>query len=156
MHCPRRGTLAREDGLTLTEIMIAVVMVTILVGATGPRIAPVLTRTAAGQAASLVAVDLEQAVSLASRQRRPVRIACDCAAGRYTFTDRANGTVLFTRAMTGTAGGFGLTGLAFTNNPVDVFPSGQTSAPLTVSLTANNVTRQVAMSTGGFVRVITP
>ena len=154
MHRPRRGTLAREDGLSLTDIMIAVVLVSMLVTTAGPRIAPVLTRTAAGHAASLVALDLEQAVSIASRQRRPVRIACDCANGRYTFTDRANGTVLFSRVVTGTGGGFGLTGLAFSTAPVDVFPSGQTSAPLTVSLTANNVTRRVAMSTGGFVRVI--
>ena len=154
MHRPRRSILARENGLTLTEMMIGVVLVTILVSATTTRIGPVLTRSSAGQAATLVALDLEQAVSLASRQRRPVRVACDCANGRYTITDRTNGTVLFNRVLTGEAGGFGLTGLTFSTAQIDVFPSGQTSAPLTVSLTANNVTRQVSMSTGGFVRVI--
>ena len=153
MHRPRRSAPARERGFTLTEMLIAIVLVAILVSTIGPRIAPVITRNAAGQAASLVALDLEHAVSLAGRQRRPVRIAC-CAQGSYSVTDRANGTLLFRRVVAGGAGGFGLTGITFSTPHVDVFPSGQTSAPLTVSLSATTVTRQVAMSTGGFVRVI--
>jgi prepilin-type N-terminal cleavage/methylation domain-containing protein len=154
MHRPRRISLAQEHGLTLTEMMIVVVVVGIMMVTIAPRIAPLLSRTGAGQAASLVALDLEQAVSLASRQRRPVRVACDCANGSYTITDRGNGNVLFRRVVAGLAGGFGLSGLTFSTPEVDVFPSGQTSAPLTVSLASSGTTRRVSMSTGGFVRVI--
>jgi len=154
MHRPGRSAPAWDRGLTLTEMLMVIVVVAILVATTAPRIVPILTRAGAGQAASLVATDLEQAVSLASRQRRPVRVACDCANGTYTITDRGNGTVLFHRVVVGGSGGFGLNSMAFSTPQVDIFPSGQTSAPLTVSLTASDVTRQVSMSTGGFVRVI--
>ena len=153
MHRPRRSAQGRERGLTLTEMMIGIVLVAILAATMSPRIVPILTRVEVGQAASLLATDLEQAVSLASRQRRPVRVAC-CASGAYTITDRGNGTVLFRRVVAGGSGGFGLNSMTASTPEVDIFPSGQTSAPLTVSLTADAVIRQVTMSTGGFVRVI--
>lgn len=152
MQQPRPASA--ERGLTLMEIMIVVVVVGMLAAMIGPRVVPILARAGAGQAAGVVATDLEQAVSLASRQRRPVRLACNCAAGSYSVTDRGTGTVLFSRVVGGTSGDFGVRTLAFSTPQVDIFPSGQTSASLTISLTAYNVTRQVTMSTGGFVRVI--
>ena len=138
----------------MLELALVLVMVGMIASIVAPRISAVLTRSSAGQAASVVAGDLEQAVSLASRQRRPVRIACDCAAGTYEVTDRASGTLLFRRAITGAAGGFGATQLTFSPSVIDVFPSGLTSGALAILVGAAGATRQVTMSTGGFVRVV--
>jgi len=142
----------RHNGFTLMELTTVIAFVGILAAIVSTRIAPVLTRTSAGQAISVVASDLELAVSIASRQRRPVRLSCDCAAGVYTITDRESGALLFRRVVGGASGGFGVTGLGFSDT-TDVFPSGVTSGALTVTVSAPGVSRQVTMSTGGFVRI---
>jgi Tfp pilus assembly protein FimT len=134
--------------------MMGVAMLGILVSIGLPRVSAVLQRSSARQAAGVVAADLEQAVSLAARQRRPVRLTCNCPAGTYTLSDRTSGTVLFHRVIGGTGGNLALGGLTFSANPIDIFPSGMTSAALTVTLTTGGTSRQVIMSTGGFVRVV--
>jgi prepilin-type N-terminal cleavage/methylation domain-containing protein len=142
-----------RGGFTLMELLVAIVFIGIMTAIMAPKIVPVLTRSSAGQAISVVANDLELAVSLASRQRRPVRISCDCAAGTYTLTDRESGAVLFRRVLGGPNAGFGITGLTLSET-TDVFPSGVASAVLTVTVSASGVSRQATMSTGGFVRII--
>jgi len=119
-----------------------------------PRIAMVMTRAGTGQAASVVAFDLERAVTLAARERKPVRITCDCANGSYTITDRASGTVLVTRKVAGPTAHMNVQTLAFSTTPVDVFPSGMASGPLTVTLTSSGTSRQVTMSAGGVIRLV--
>ena len=142
-----------EKGFTLIEMLLVVTIFGLMAAMIGSRAAPLMTRTGAGQAAAAVALDLEQAVSLAARQRKPVRISCDCGNQALLITDRAAGTVLYRRPLGGN-GGYGVTALALSTSPVDVFPSGLTSAALTVTVTASQASRQVTMSTGGFVRVV--
>jgi len=141
-------------GFTIMELMMVITLVGIIAAMAMPRISQVMTRSGASQAAGVVATDFEYAVSLAARQRRPVRIACDCANGIYTFSDRASGTLLFRRRIGGTDGGFGLTALTFSSSSVEIFPSGITSGALTVTLDASGATRQVTLSSAGFVRVV--
>jgi prepilin-type N-terminal cleavage/methylation domain-containing protein len=143
-----------EIGFTLTELLLVIAVLGILSVMLLPKATAVLTRAATGQAAGIVALDLERAVTLAGRERRPVRIACDCANGRYTITDRASGTVLVTRTLAGGNGQLNVQAIAFSATPVDVFPSGLTSGALTVTLTSSGVSRQVTMSAGGFVRLV--
>ena len=147
---------ARMRGFTMVEMAIVITMTGILTAMIGQRVAPLLSRSGAGHAAAVIALDLEHAVSLAGRQRMPVRVIGDSTTQSYTLTDRASGTVLFRRVLGGVNGGYGVTRLAFSTTPLDVFPSGLTSGALTVTVSAGTVSRsrQVTMSTGGFVRVI--
>jgi type II secretory pathway pseudopilin PulG len=135
-------------------MVMAVAVLGILAAVLLPKMTAVLQRGGTGQAASVVASDLEQALSLAARQRKPIRVTCDCGAGRYAITDRATGTVLFQRLLAGADGQMALSTLAFSTNPIDIFPNGMTSAALTVTVSSSAVSRQVTMSTGGFVRVV--
>jgi Tfp pilus assembly protein FimT len=144
---PRRG-------FTVAELLLLVVVVGLLAVVAGPRTVAVLQRAGLQQAASVVANDLEQAVSLAARQRRPVRIACDCVAGTYTLVDRTTGAVLFRRDIVGTSAGYGVGALAFSPAQVEVFPSGVTTGALTVTLSSSGGSRRVIMSAGGLVRVL--
>lgn len=141
-------------GFTVTELLAVIVVVGILAVMIGPRVTALMSRAGASNASTVIALDLEQAVSLAARQRRPVRITADPTTQSYTFADRASGTVLFKRLLGTGSASSSATGLTFSPNPIDVFPTGLTSAGLTVSVTAGSVVRQVTMSTGGFVRVI--
>ena len=135
-------------GLSVVAV-IGIVMATVF-----PNPVVGVTRSGTGQAASLVALDLERAVTRAVREGKPIRIACDCANGRYTVADRASGTVIMTRRVAGGNGQLGVQTLAFSATPIDIFPSGLASGPLTVTLTSDGVSRQVTMSTSGLVSLV--
>ncbi len=143
-----------RHGFTLTEMLVVITVLGVLLAMLLPKTVQVLTRAGTGQAAGLVALDLERAVTLAGRERRPVRIACDCANGSYTVADRTTGTVLITRRIAGGNGQLSVQSVAFSASPVDIFPSGMASGPLTVTLSSSGASRQVTMSGGGFVRLV--
>lgn len=149
-----RSPTPRVAGFTLVELALALVMIGILAAIITPRIAMVLQRSSARQAAGVVSTDLEQAVSLAMRLRVPVRIACDCPNGRLLITNRNNGEPLFSRQLGGAAGGFYLQAMSLSPATTDVYPNGVTSGALTVTLTTAVGTRQVVLSSAGFARVL--
>ena len=97
----------------------------------------------------MVAADLESAFSMAARQRRPIRISC-CTAAGYTFADRSDGTVRLQRSLSD----YGVTTLAFTVSPVDIFPSGVASSADTVTIGAAGYTRRIVMTSAGLVRIL--
>jgi len=154
MSASNTVTYRARAGFTIMELMLVITVIGILAAVCMPRISQIITREGAGQAAGVVANDLEYAVSLAARQRKPLRVACDCANGIYTLSDRATGNVIFRRRIGGSDGGLGLTTLTFSSTPVDIFPSGLTTGALTVTVTASGSSRQVTMSTAGFVRPV--
>jgi hypothetical protein len=73
--------------------------------------------------------------------------------GTYTVADRTGGTVRLQRPLT-TDRDFGVATVSFSTAPVDIFPSGIASAPLTVTLASGSVSRQITMSAAGQVRVV--
>ena len=145
--------LQSTRGFTLTEALIAVALLGMVASIVGTRVAPLVSRTGASQAASLVALDLEKAVTIAARQRKPVRVSCDCSNNAYLVTDRASGNILLRRALSGNAS-YGVTGMEFSVASIDIFPSGLTSGALTITLRAGTVSRLVTMSSGAFVQVV--
>ena len=152
MLSPRRP--ARPAiGFTIIELLIAVTVFGIMVAIAMPRISRATAIWSTRRIAGVVANDLESAFSLASRQRRPVRLSCDCANGRYTITDRATGGLLLQRAL-GAGSGYNMTSLEFSTPTVDVFPAGFASAALTVTISGGARTAQIALSTAGQVRVL--
>lgn len=148
------ATTRNRAGFTLVELVIVVVMIGILAAIIMPRVSALIQRSSARQGIGVVATDLEQAVSLAMRQRVPMRISCDCPNGVLLVSNRNTGAVLRRRYLVGSAGGFYLSGLTLSPAQVDVYPSGVASAPLTVTLTSTVGTRQVSMTSAGFVRVL--
>jgi Tfp pilus assembly protein FimT len=141
-----QGDIKDARGITIIELLIVVTILALLSMMVGQQVKPTLERTEASNAAALVALDLEQAVSLAARQRRPVRVSCDCPGRSYAIIDRGTGTELSRRVL-GTA-------IAFSPDHIDVYPSGLTSAALTVTVGTAPIARRVMMSPGGFVRVL--
>jgi Tfp pilus assembly protein FimT len=134
-------------------LILTVVVLSLMTLVGMPRVNTFMTHLRVQRASALVAADLEQAFALAGRQRRPVRITCACASQTYTVADRSSGTTQLTRAL-GADADYKLTTLTFSATPVDVFPSGVTSAPLTVTIGAGGYTRQITLTSAGQVRIL--
>ena len=143
----------RRRGFTLPEMMIAIVIIVLLSAMAFPSTARQIRRGRVNQAANIIAADLENAVSSAARQRKPVRITFVPGARMFTVADRATGTVLRQRAV-GQDTEWKLATLSFSETTVDVFPTGVTSVPLTVSVGDGSYTRQFRLSRAGFVQVV--
>jgi type II secretion system protein H len=150
----RRSVSGSRAGFTLIEIIFSLVIVGLLAAVALPPIGRSMARSRLDRAAAVVAADLELGPSLAQRQRRPVRLSWDAALGAYSVADRASSTVYTRRILAGAKSDFGVTSATFSASPVDYFPNGVASSPLTVTLTEAGLSRQVTMSRVGFVRVL--
>lgn len=151
MNLPRTPGRA---GFTLTELLMVVVILGILAAMATPRFYRTVNRSKVNEAAGVVAADLEQAVTLATRRRQPMQLSLDGTA-TYTIRDRATApadTVRVRRDLT-RAGDQGVESITFSRSPVQLFPNGMTDGALTVTLTGAGQTRTVTLSAAGQVRV---
>src|SRR6476646_423186 len=146
-----RGARVRA-GFTLIEVLLIVVIIGLLVAFMVPRVGATIQHARVNRAANAVAGDLELAFTMAARQRRPIRLTTT-GTTTYTMSDRIGGTLRASRNL-GAASEFKLDTLSFTPATIDVFPSGVSTAALTVAVTANGYTRQVILSRGGQIRVM--
>ena len=85
-HITRRHLDRR--GFTLPEILIAIVLIVLLTAMVFPSTAKRIRHGRINQAAGVVAADLENAVSYAARQRKPVRITWSPGTTSFTVGDR--------------------------------------------------------------------
>lgn len=137
----------------MMELLVVVVFVGILATMAAPKVSLLVGRSKVNQAAGVVAGDLEQAVTLAGRRRRPMVLSIE-SPGVYTVRDRAtsgNDTVRLRRSIA-IAGDAGVTSLTFSPTTVDLFPSGTVSSALTVTISGRGNTRTVTLSAAGQVR----
>jgi prepilin-type N-terminal cleavage/methylation domain-containing protein len=141
-------------GFTLAEILVAVAILGILATMTGPAMSRVVRHNRVNRSATVIAADLQNAFAVAARQRQPVRIQADAATRSYQFVDRRTGQVLRIRTFYGDTSEYRLTSLVFTPATIDVFPSGISSAALTVDLANGDYSRQITASTAGFIRTL--
>jgi prepilin-type N-terminal cleavage/methylation domain-containing protein len=149
----RPSPTAHRRGFSLVEVSLAMVVLALLLVIGTPRVSRYMTEMRVQRATAVVATDLEQAFAMAGRQRKPVRLNCTCGSQMYTVTDRLGGTTRLTRTL-GADADYKLTTLTFSAAPVDIFPSGVMSAPLTVTVGAGGYSKQVVMTTAGQVRIL--
>src|SRR5215207_5162675 len=155
----RRGQL----GFTMIELALTFTIIAILSLIVFPRFRRVMQSSQTRRSAAIVSMDLERAFTLAARYRKPMRLSCvggavsqtlqTCASGTYTIADRTGGTVRLTRNLRGD-GDLGRMTVTFSANPVDIFPSGVSSAAITLGITSGYSTRQILVTTAGQVRIL--
>jgi type II secretion system protein H len=142
-----------RPGFTMVEVLVVVAIVGILATMVGPAMSRIVRHQRANRAAMVIAADLQNAFAVAARQREPVRIQADAPTRSYQFVDRKTGAVLRIRTFYGDTSEYRLTTLVFNPTTLDVFPSGISSAPLTVSLANGDYAKTISASTAGFIRV---
>jgi type IV fimbrial biogenesis protein FimT len=149
---PARSRSALRAGFSLIEMMVTVSMLAIMVGMAAPNVSRDISHARVNSAARVVAGDLENALSLAGRQRRPVRVVIDGSLKEIRLVDRVSGTMISRRAL-GTVSDFKLYSVAGAPSTVDVLPHGVATATTVVTLSAAGYSRRVTMTRGGHVRV---
>lgn len=144
---------SRRGGFTLMELLLVVVCLGILTALAAPKVGQAVARSKVNQAAGVLSGDLEQAITLAARRRRPMVLTTD-GAGSYTVRDRATSPndSLRLRRVLSVGADAGATTVTFAPTTVQIFPTGALSAPLTVTVTGAGHTRIVTVSTAGLVR----
>lgn len=142
----------------MVELAIAMVIIGIMLLSAIPRVDRSVNSARVGRAATVVALTLERSFTLASRQRRPVTIACEgttvlCPTSVIEIRDCGGPGLLCHRRALGPGTEFGLDSLRLSDATVSVSPFGIAQLPLTVVLYKGTATRTVTMSTVGMVRV---
>jgi type II secretory pathway pseudopilin PulG len=143
---------ARRAGFSLVEMMVMVAMLGIMVGMVAPTVSKDISHSRVNGAAQVVAADLEQALSLAGRQRRPIRVVVDGSLKEIRLIDRVSGQLISRRAL-GDISDYKLYSVAGSPSTVDLLPQGVVTAPTIVTLSAAGYSRRVTMTRGGYVRV---
>ena len=145
-------TRALRAGFSLIEMMVTVSMLGIMVGMVAPNVSKDISHSRVNRAVRVVATDLEQALSIAGRQRRPVRVVFDGSAKEIRLIDRTNGQ-LISRRVLGDISEYRLYSVAGSPSTVDLLPHGVATASTIVTLSAGGYSRTVTMTRGGHVRV---
>lgn len=139
----------------MIELALTLCVLGIMTAMMIPKVGRIMQATRVRRQTAIVAADLEQAFTLAARYRKPMRLSCACGGPAYTYTvaDLTGGTVRLTRTL-GVDQDLGTnTTLNFSASPVDIYPSGVSTAALTVTIASGISSRTVSLSTGGLVRI---
>ena len=145
-------TRALRAGFSLIEMMVTVSMLGIMVGMVAPNVSKDISHSRVNRAVRVVATDLEQALSMAGRQRRPVRVVFDGSRKEIRLIDRTSGQ-LISRRVLGDISEYKLYSVAGSPSTVDLLPHGVATASTIVTLSAGGYSRTVTMTRGGHVRV---
>jgi prepilin-type N-terminal cleavage/methylation domain-containing protein len=146
--------IGSRSGFTMIELALTLTVIAIMTAMMIPRFGRTMNSHRVARTAALVAGDLEQAFTMAGRYRKPLRITVTTGTASYTVTDVAGGTLRLSRQLRDSDLGNMTVTLPNGGGTVDVFPSGFSTAPLLVRITAGNSTRGISLSTAGLVRII--
>ncbi len=147
-RCPSRA------GFTIFEALMVLVVVGIIVGAMMPSVRLQLSRARVNRAANVTAADLFLAQSQAARRHMPVVLTWDGTAKTTVISlPPPTSTVLLTRRY-GADSEFRLATLSASVSAVQVYPNGQASSSVTVTVGFGTYSRQVRMTRAGLIRVL--
>lgn len=149
-----RGPFARQ-GFTLIEMLVAVAMLAIIMGMSIGRISAIISRQRVNRAAIALSNDIESAFSLATRDRKPIRIAFDSTGLQFAVSDAISGTVFRRTSLAN----FDLqsSNVSLSRESVRVYPVGLATDTLSITLAATiggtTYSQRVRMGRGGLVQI---
>jgi type II secretory pathway pseudopilin PulG len=133
------------------------IVVMAIIGVVGtiafPAVERQLLASKVDRAATVLAMDLQNAFTLAARQRKPIRVNLDWSTRQMTIRDRQTGVVLSRRLYGPRVSPFALSDFDPSIGAFFIFPNGMSDVPVTVTLGAGTQQRLVSMSRVGHVRI---
>ena len=117
-----------------------------------------LRRDRVAKVAAIVGTDVEQAFSIAARQRLPVRILIDRADKKLTIVDRNEPTLIYKTRSFARTGEYAVDSLRSNRDTIDIMPNGLATDTMNLSLIilsrgGTPYAKSVRASIGGLVRV---
>ena len=137
----------------MIELIMVFVIIGIVVAVVAPRVSRSTRAVKLDRARRTIAGDMQLASALAARHRKPVRLVRFTSGTGYQIEDRAATPTVFVRRDYGAASEYTLSTLTFAPETTYFFPNGIASNALTVTLASDGPTKDVTMTTAGFVRV---
>lgn len=145
-----------HDGFTLLELLVVLVVGGIVLSIAVPAVNSGLDQSRVQRAASVAAIDVQLAFSMAARQRQPVRITVDVDDRIMRIVDHAEPTRVYSQRFFGSDGEHPVQSVAVSDSEVVVFPGGLADGALAITFGIGDNRRRVVMSRAGQVRVNTP
>jgi prepilin-type N-terminal cleavage/methylation domain-containing protein len=139
-------------GFSLIETLITLSVLSIVVGALAPMFVRQINHARVNGAAQVIAGDLETALSLAQRQRRPVRVTVDGTQRAVVITDRASGQTI-ARRVYGPLSDYKVQTLTLAPATFDILPHGVATSAATLTVGTSGYTRRVTITRAGYVRL---
>ena len=139
-------------GFTLIETLIMLAVMAILAGALAPVVARRISHSRVNGAAQVLVGDLEMALSLAARQRRPVRVTVDATQRSVLIADRASGQTIARHAY-GPASEYKVETLSSSPASIDILPHGVATSAATLTVGIGDYSRRVTLTRAGLVRL---
>jgi prepilin-type N-terminal cleavage/methylation domain-containing protein len=143
----------RANGFTVVELVIAMALFALVTVFAVPRASEAMRIATVDRASRVVAIDLEQALGLAARHRAPIRVRQPNGTRQIVAQNRNTSVVYRTTNLEEDTGGLDVETLTLNPTSVDVFPTGQVSAALTVTIGSGDYQRTVTLSQAGQIRV---
>jgi type II secretion system protein H len=146
-----------RTGFTLLELMVVLCMVGLIAAISIRSVGDTIRRDRINKAMAILSADLEQAFSLAARQRTPIRLLFDSTKMTFSVAERSDTTLKY-RVRQFKTGDLALDYMSLSRTTLDILPSGLSADTLSLRLgiySKSNSTydRTLRMSRGGMVRI---
>lgn len=153
----RQSPSRSRDGFTFIEILVVFIVFSAVAAISLRSIGDTLRRDRLTKATGVVGADIEQAFSIAARQRLPVRLLIDRTNRKLTVVDRNTPTLVYKTRSFAKAGAYELDSLWSNRDTIDIMPNGLATDTLYLTMgvlsKGANYTKAVRVSKGGLVRV---
>ncbi len=153
-HSPSR----RRSGFTFIEILVVFIVFSAVMAISVRSVGDTLRRDRVAKVSAIVGTDIEQAFSIAARQRLPVRMLIDRTNLKLTIVDRNTPTLIYKTRSFARTGEYALDSLWSNRDTIDIMPNGLATDTLKLSLVIKTrggapYAKSVRASKGGLVRL---
>jgi type II secretory pathway pseudopilin PulG len=153
-HSPSR----RRSGFTFIEILVVFIVFSAVMTISVRSVGDTLRRDRVAKVSAIVGTDIEQAFSIAARQRLPVRMLIDRTNKTLTIVDRNEPTLIYKTRSFARTGEYSLDSLWSNRDTIDIMPNGLATDTLKLSLVIKTrggapYAKSVRASKGGLVRL---
>ena len=153
-HSPSR----RRSGFTFIEILVVFIVFSAVMAISVRSVGDTLRRDRVAKVSAIVGTDIEQAFSIAARQRLPVRMLIDRTNLKLTIVDRNDPTLIYKTRSFARTGEYSLDSLWSNRDTIDIMPNGLATDTLKLSLVIKTrggapYAKSVRASKGGLVRL---
>lgn len=153
-HSPPR----RRGGFTFLEILVVFIVFTAAAMISVRSVGDTLRRDRVAKAAAVVASDIEQAFSIAARQRLPVRMVIDRDSRKLTVVDRNTPTLIYKTRSFAKGGAYEIDSLYADTARMEIMGTGLATNAMQLKLIIKTTggalyQRTVQVSKGGLVQV---